>query len=140
MSCASMTGGYVPDEDLPQGGRTIMRRGYTRRAFTRKSGVHVKGSHVTGHRIHDVGAPGKWASIHGPGIGPMKEGLLKKVGYSAEKGKTARHKAIRKAVKKYGPLSTFRKLQAVSTYTKRTSKGKSKTYKADRNWVRKMFM
>ena len=130
MSCASMTGGYVPDEDLPQGGRTIMRR-----AFTRKSGVHVKRS-----RIHDVGAPGKWASIHGPGIGPMKEGLLKKVGYSAEKGKTARHKAIRKAVKKYGPLSTFRKLQAVSTYTKRTSKGKSKTYKADRNWVRKMFM
>jgi len=135
-----MTGGYIPDEDLPEGGRKIMRKGYTRKSFTRKSGVHVKGSHVPGHRIHDVGAPGKWKSIHGPGIGPMKEGLLTSLGYSAEKGKTVRHKAIRKAVKKYGALSTFRKLQAVSTYTKRTSKGKSRTYKADRNWVRKMFM
>ena len=140
MSCASMTGGYIPDEDLPEGGRMIMRKGYTRRAFTRKSGTHVRSSHVSRHRIHDVGAPGKWRSIHGPGIGTMKQGLLTRLGYSAEKGKTARHKAIRKAVKRYGPLSTFRKLQAVSTYTKRTSKGKSRTYKADRNWVRKMFM
>jgi hypothetical protein len=125
------TGGQlIPDEDLPQGGRMI-----TRRAFTRKSGVHVRA-----RRIHDVGAKGKWASLHGPGIGELKEGALTKVGYSAEKGKTARHGAIRKAVKRYGPLSTFRKLQAVSTYTKRTSKGKSRTYKADRNWVKKTFM
>ena len=121
-------------------GRKITRKAYTRHAFTRKSGVHVRGSRVKSHRIHDVGAPGKWASIHGPGIGPLKEGKLVRVGYSAEKGKTARHKALRKAVRAYGPLSTFRKLQAVSTYTKRTSKGKSKTYKTDRNWVRRMFM
>ena len=116
MSCSGppMSGGFIPDEDLPQGGRK-----------------------VTAKRILDVGARGKF---HGPGIGDLKEGDLSKIGYSVKKGKTARHKAIRKAVKKYGALSTFRKLQAVSTYTKRTSKGKSRTYKADRNWVRKMFM
>lgn len=125
-----MSGGFVPDEDLPLGGRTIRRRGYTR-----KSGVHV-----TAKRILDRGARGKWAKIHGPGIGPLKEGALTSVGYSVKKGKTARHKSIRKAVKKYGALSTFRKLQAVSTYMKRTSKGKSRTYKSDRNWVRKTFM
>lgn len=135
-----MSGGFVPDEDLPLGGRTIRRKGYTRRSFTRKSGVHVRGSHVTAKRILDRGAPGKWAAIHGPGIGPLKEGALTSVGYSVKKGKTARHKSIRKAVKKYGALSTFRKLQAISTYMKRTSKGKSRTYKSDRNWVRKTFM
>jgi len=73
-------------------------------------------------------------------IGPLREGKLTRLGYAATKGKTARHTALRKAVRSYGPLSTFRKLQAVSTFTKRTSKGKSKIYKADRNWVRRMFM
>lgn len=131
----------MPDEEVyPDGGRKITRKGYRRHAFTRKSGIHVKGSRVSARRIHDVGAPGKWASLHGPGIGPLKEGKLVRVGYSAEKGKTARHRALKKAVRAYGPLSTFRKLQAVSTLTKRTSKGKSKTYKADRNWIQKMFM
>ena len=126
-----MKGGAMPDEEIyPDGGRKI-----TRRAFTRKSGVHV-----TARRIHDRGARGKWTSLHGPGIGSLKEGKLVRLGYSAEKGKTARHRALKKAVRSYGPLSTFRKLQAVSTLTKRTSKGKSKTYKADRNWVQKMFM
>lgn len=82
----------------------------------------------------------KWEKIHGPGIGELKEGKLVKLGYSAKKSKTARHKALKKAVRSYGALSTFRKLNAASTYTKRTSKGRSKTFKADRNWVKKSFM
>lgn len=140
MSCSGpMSGGGIPAE-ITEGGRMIRRKAYTRHSFTRKSGIHVRGSRVTAKRILDRGAPGKWATIHGPGIGPLKEGALTSVGYSAKKSKTARHKSIRKAVRKYGALSTFRKLQAISTYTKRTSKGKSRTYKADRNWVRKTFM
>jgi hypothetical protein len=87
-----------------------------------------------------MGAPGKWSSKHGVGIGPLKEGDLSKRGYSVSKGKTARHKALRKTVRALGPLTTFRKLNAVATYTKRTSKGKSKTFKADRNWIKKTFM
>ena len=82
----------------------------------------------------------KWQTKHGPGIGPLKEGKLAKVGYSATKSKTARHGALKKAVKRYGALSTFRKLNAVATYTKRSSKGRSRTFKADRNWVKKSFM
>jgi hypothetical protein len=74
------------------------------------------------------------------GIGELKEGELTKRGYSTSKGKTARHRALRKTVRSLGALSTFRKLNAVSTLTKRTSKGKSKTFKADRNWVKKTFM
>ena len=75
-----------------------------------------------------------------PGIGELKEGKLVKVGYAATKSKTARHGALKKAVKRYGALSTFRKLNAVATYTKRSSKGRSRTFKTDRNWVKKTFM
>ena len=112
------------------GGRTIRRRGYTT-----KRGVRVRSA-----RVRDMGAPGKWSAKHGPGIGKLKKGELVRLGYSAVKGKTARHRALKKAVKRYGSLSTFRKLNAASTYTNRTSKGRSRTFKADRNWVKKSFM
>jgi len=82
----------------------------------------------------------KWEKKHGPGIGELKEGKLVRLGYSAKKSKTARHGALKKAVKRYGALSTFRKLNAAATYTKRTSKGRSKKFKTDRNWVKKSFM
>lgn len=84
------------------------------------------------------GGSSKWEKKHGPGIGELTPGGL--MGYSTSMSKTARHKKLRKAVKAAGPLSTFRKLNALSTYTKRTAKGKSKTAKADRNWVKKTFM
>jgi hypothetical protein len=115
---------------MDSGKRTVRRRGYTT-----KRGVHVRSS-----RVRDMGAPGKWSSKHGPGIGSLKEGKLLKLGYSAVKKLTARHGALKKAVRRYGALSTFRKLNAASTYTKRTSKGRSKTFRADRNWVKKSFM
>ncbi len=110
------------------GGRRITRRGYTR-----KSGVHVRAS-----KVRDMGAPGKWAAKHGPGIGELKPGGL--MGYSPSLSKTARHSKLRKVVKRKGALSTFRKLNALATYTKRTAKGKSKTAKSDRNWVKKTYM
>jgi hypothetical protein len=108
-----------------------------RAAYTTRRGAHVRS-----RLVKDMGAPGKWTSKHRgvPGIGPLQPGELGRVGYSVSRGKTARHSSLRKAVRKYGPLSTFRKLNAIATYTKRTSKGKSHTFKADRNWVKKMYM
>jgi hypothetical protein len=106
-----------------------------RRAYTTRHGVHVKPK-----LVKDMGAPGKWSSKHGEGIGELDKGELGRYGYSASRGRTMRHRSLRQAVKHYGPLSTFRKLNAISTYTKRTSKGKSRTFKADRNWVKKMYM
>jgi hypothetical protein len=72
------------------------------------------------------------------GIGKLKPGGL--MGYSTTQSKTARHSKLRKVVKSKGAISTFRKLNALATYTKRTAKGKSKTAKADRNWVKKTYM
>lgn len=112
------------------GGRrgTIRRKGYTR-----KSGVHVKSA-----LIADVGHPGKGVMGTGkPGIGKLKEGELKALGYSTTAKASSRHRALTKAMKRYGPLSTYRKLNAVAVYTKRTSPASSKVFLDDRNWVGK---
>jgi hypothetical protein len=103
-----------------------------RRAYTTRRGVHVRSK-----LVKDMGAKGKWT---GDGIGDLKEGELSKRGYSVTNKKTARHRALKKVVKAISPLSTFRKLNAIATYTKRTSKNKSKIFKTDRNWVKKTFM
>jgi hypothetical protein len=57
---------------MQRGGGKITRKAYTRKSYSRKSGIHVKGSRVTARRIRDMGAPGKWASLHGPGIGAVE--------------------------------------------------------------------
>lgn len=72
------------------------------------------------------------------GIGKLRKGDLITLGYHASKTTTARRRALNKAVRKYGPLSTFRKLNAVMVYSKKSSK--SKTFKKDRNWIKKKFM
>ena len=82
-----------------------------------------------------------WQQIHhSPGIGQLHHGDLSSRGYSVKKGKTARRRALSKVVKAEGPLKTFRQLNAVAVYTKKRSKTKSKTFKADRNWIRKTYM
>lgn len=72
-------------------------------------------------------------------IGPLKQGLMKAVGYDVTASKTRRRKAVRSAVKKYGKLSTLRKLNAVSVYTRRTSPVKSRRFKADSRYVQKKY-
>jgi hypothetical protein len=73
-------------------------------------------------------------------IGTLRRGDLTKYGYSSKASKTKRHSALARALHSYSPLTLFRKLQAVTTLNKRRSKGRSKTFRADRNWVRKTFM
>lgn len=71
-------------------------------------------------------------------IGPLKQGLLTKVGYSVGSKVTARHRAVKLAVKKYGRTSTIRKLNAVAVYTRRSAPAKSKKFKADMKFAQKM--
>lgn len=72
------------------------------------------------------------------GIGPLKKGLLKKVGYSVSASKTRRHAAVKRAVKKYGRASTIRKLNAVAVYTRKRSPATSRTFKSDMKFAQKM--
>jgi len=72
-----------------------------------------------------------------PGIGPLRHGLLAKFGYTHVKTLTQsqRHAALEKAIKAYGPLSVFRKLNAIYVYSKRTAPTSSKMFKVDRDWI-----
>ena len=108
-----------------------------RSAYTRKSGKTVKAA-----CIKNVGRPGKGLRTGGPGIGTLKKGLLAKFGYSdiTNKSDQARHAALDKAVKAYGALSVFRKLNAVYVYTKITSPASSKIFLMDRDWIRSQHM
>jgi hypothetical protein len=72
------------------------------------------------------------------GIGELKKGELH--GYHASNSKTSRRRSMRKTVRSVGPLSTFRKLNALAVYTKNSAPTKSRTIKADRNWVKKTYM
>jgi len=109
----------------------ILRKGYTRKAYTKKTGTHVAESVVSASCIPDVGSPGKGV----PGIGKLKKGELTELGYSTEKSDRSRHIAINVAVKKYGPLSVYRKLNAVAVYTRKTSPEKSKIFLKDRAYI-----
>lgn len=110
-------GGYesAPDSFVegaaPFGGRKISRKTTVRRSRIKDRGIQIN-----------------------------HPGALSGVGYSAVDKPSVRHATLRRAIKKFGPLSTFRKLRAVSTFTKRTSKGRSRTFKADSNWVKKKYM
>lgn len=101
----------------PEFGRTIRRSAYTR-------------------RIRNVGARSK---LRGPGIGKLQPGLMSSLGYNVNAKATTRHVAVDKAVKKYGKLSTLRKLNAVAVYTRRTSPIKSRKFKSDVKYVQKKY-
>lgn len=107
----------------------IRRKAYTTR----------RGTRYAARMIRDVGAPGKWRAEHmgAPGIGELKEGALSSVGYSSSAKTATRRKAVDRAIKKYGKLSTLRKLNAVAVYTRRTSPAKSRVFKADMKYVQK---
>jgi hypothetical protein len=74
-------------------------------------------------------------------IGTLKKGLLIKYGYHnvADLSLQKRHSALTKAMKAYGTLSVYRKLNAVYVYNRKTNPFVARIFKADRDWVLKML-
>lgn len=91
--------------------------------------------------IHNVGAPGKGLRSGDAGIGRLREGELSKFGYSdvIHTPVAARRAALKKAIAAFGPLSVWRKLNAVHVYTRRLSPKSSGIFKADMNWIKVTF-
>lgn len=111
---------------------TVLRQGYvaTRKKKTLIGRLLKRG---TTYRVNP-------SCIKGPAvIGPLKTGELKAVGYDATDSASQRHAALAKAVGSYGRLSTLRKLNAVAVLNKNTSPTRAKTFKTDRNWVKKTY-
>ena len=76
-----------------------------------------------------------------PGIGPLRHGELAQFGYEhvAAMSERQRHLALAKAVKMFGSLSVWRKLNAVFVYTRHTAPASSSVFKADRDWIKKHY-
>jgi hypothetical protein len=114
---------------------TCKRGTIRRKAYTRKNGRKVGASCVK-----NMGAPGRWRTVHrSKGIGPLKAGRLARFGYHCDLSVERRHAALRAASRRLGSLAVFRMLNALVTYTKRTSPSMSGKYLADRNYVRKQL-
>lgn len=115
----------------------VHRKAYSRSGYIRKSGVRVKSAYVpkTTFEIKDVGKKGR-----GKKIIPVHKGDLTKLGYHTSLPAGERHKALRKADKKYGTKSLFKKLNAQVIFRKRTQPKQKKIFVADRNWVAKNLL
>jgi len=111
-------------------GFTVRRKGQSYRAYPRSGSMIVKSACVK-----DKGLPGKGPDL----FGKLKKGELKKYGYVYRQTREARHSALRRAVKEYGPLDLFRKLDAVAKLTRRTVPEASRVFKSDREWVRQVL-
>jgi hypothetical protein len=76
-----------------------------------------------------------------PGIGPLRKGELAVFGYInvAALSEAKRHLALGRAVRVYGALSVFRKLNAVYVYTRYTAPVSSAIFKVDRDWVKEYY-
>lgn len=113
---------------------TILRNPYVRERKGRRTLVAAS-------CIRDVGNPGKGlasAPGGGPGIGPLRKGDLSRFGYDNVAGMSEgrRHLALASAVRAYGSLTVWRKLNALYVYTRNTAPGSSATFKADRDWIK----
>lgn len=141
-----------PNEECPKD--YIKRKGYTRkfRNVVKREGFTVRRrgtlytvrpkkneTYVPPSCIRDRGLPGKGPREGEEGIGSLRKGELIKYGYSYRLSDLVRQKALRKAIKAYGPLSVYRKLDAVAKYSIRTAPDASKIFARDRDWIRKNY-
>ena len=129
----------------------ILRSGYTRkfRPSVKASGFTVrrKGTvytvrpkantiKVDATCVKNRGLPGKGVA---KGIGKLRKGELIKYGYQYRLSDSLRQTALKRAIKQYGALSVYRKIDAVAKLSVRTASDASKIFIRDRNWVKDNF-
>lgn len=119
------------------GTRRCKRGQILRAAYTRK--FRGKSYTVPPQCIKDRGLPGKGVAPGQTPIGPLKKGELTKYGYSAKLTESERHAALEKALRAYGPLTLYRKLNAVAKLSMRTAPETSHIFAKDRDWVKKYY-
>jgi hypothetical protein len=114
--------------NIRERGYTVKRGSQVYKAYPRASSTVVQAA-----CIKDQGLPGK-----GPQeIGPLRKGELLKYGYSYKKSDLDRHEALRRAVKEFGVMGVYRKLDAVAKLSVRVAPRASSVFKKDRDWVKK---
>lgn len=124
-------------------------RNYGRRSggqYTKTITVHVKPTTFrrNGKMVHRKGYTYKRVDLGKPGKGPKlieikEKGALTKFGYSIKKSRQARRIALRKAVRKYGALSVYRKLMAQYVFRKNYAPDQAAKFRSDAEWVRDQY-
>jgi hypothetical protein len=134
--------GYIARHSYARRYKTSVRqRGYTvKKASGTTYKVYPKNEtlYVPAACVKDLGKPGKGVP-EGQGIGPLRKGEMTKFGYSSKKPEEERHEALKKAVAELGPLSTYRKLDAVAKLGVRVAPDASRIFAKDRDWVERKF-
>lgn len=118
-------------------GSAVRREGYLTKKGNKTVRVYPSATStvVKAACVDDKGLPGK-GPRSGEGIGPLRKGELTKHGYKAKLSRSERHEALKKAVKEFGALGVYRKVDAVAKYTERTAPEAHAIFKADRNWIK----
>lgn len=114
-------------------GFTVRRKGKTFTVYPKAEEIRVPSG-----CIKNRGLPGK-GPIEGEGIGPLRKGALIKYGYQYRLPNSVRHVSLKRAVKRYGPLLVYRKLNAVAKLSMRTAPDASTIFSKDRNWIRNNY-
>ena len=119
----------------------ILRRSYYRKSYTR-NGKRISSSYVRSSCIRKSRKKSpKKSNIKSPKkIGKLNKGTLTRFGYSADKSMSERRESLSRAIKAYGSLVVFRKLNAIYVLNRNTVPKKSQIFYKDRNWVKRNFM
>lgn len=73
-------------------------------------------------------------------IGRLRKNDLKQFGYSTKLPTSKRRETLMRAIRVFGALSVFRKLNAVAILTSKRSPPSSAVFLQDRDWIRSKFM
>lgn len=147
VSAKETKGILCPDGMIPRKGyvrhfrNTVKSQGY--KQHRRGKTVYVRPTAtdiwVKPGCIKNRGKAGKGVE-NGSTIGPLRQGELTKYGYSSKvRNTTQRRNSLRSAVKEFGPLGVFRKLNAVAKLSTRTAPKSSSLFTKNRDWVRKHY-
>jgi hypothetical protein len=117
-------------------GYLVRRAGKTVRIYPKTKRVYVKS-----RCIRDRGAPGKGVKPGSRSIveQPLRKGELTRFGYHTSYPKQVRRNALSKAASHYGPLSLYRKLNAVAKLSAKQAPGAADIFARDREWVRRTY-
>jgi len=113
-------------------GYTVKRAdGKEYRVYPESKSVFVKPS-----CIKDKGEPGIKTPSSGEGIGLLRKGELKKHGYIYNESVSERQTALKKAIKEFGTLGVYHKLDAIAKLSKYSVPEASRVFKSDREWLK----
>jgi hypothetical protein len=117
----------------------VAKLGYTRRRKGKVMTIFPKkleGTQVKSACIKDRGLPGKGPRQGQKSFATLRKGELIKYGYSYLLPDRDRHRALARAMERYGPLNLYHKLDAVAKLSVRTAPDASKVFRKDAEWVR----